>query len=78
MGKRKLVQLKDEETEVNCQKPEVSILVITRSKRLAAAETVVSTIQPAKVQLYVVSGERRLGRIIGSSKEINWAESSPS
>ena len=42
----------------------------------------VSTIQPAKVKLYVVSSERRLGRIISSclpiSKEINWAVSSPS
>ena len=48
MGKRKLVQLKDEETDVNCQKTEVSISVIMRSKYLAA-EAVVSTIQPAKV-----------------------------
>ena len=48
MRKRKLVQLKDEQTEVNCQKMEVSISVIMRSKCLAA-ETVVFAIQPAKV-----------------------------
>ena len=74
MRKRKLLQLKDEETEVNCQKTEISISVIMRSK-CQAAETVVSIIQPAKVKLYVVSSERRLGRIISSylpiSKEIN-------
>ena len=76
MRKRKLLQLKDEETEVNCQKTEKSISVIMRSKCLAA-ETVVSTIQPAKLKLHVASSERRLGRIISSylpiskPKEIN-------
>ena len=39
---------KDEETEVNCQKTEVSISVIMRSNcKCLAAETVVSSIQPA-------------------------------
>ena len=63
MRKRKLLQLKDEETEVNYQKTEISISVIMRSKCLAA-EALVSTIQPAKVKLHVVTSERRLGRII--------------
>ena len=76
MRKQKLLQLKDEETEVNCQKTEKGISVIIRSKCLAA-ETVVSAIQPAKVKVHVVSSERRLGRIIScylpilKPKEIN-------
>ena len=44
--KGKHVQLKDEQTEVNYQKTEVSISVIMRSK-LAAKRLWVSTVRPA-------------------------------
>ena len=48
--------------------------------QIGSKETVDVSVRPAKVKLYVVSGERRLGRVIGSylpiSKEISWAENS--